>query len=140
MMSDQSAGTGSASSGVRFDSWKQIASYLHTSVRTVQRWEKTEGLPVRRHEHARQDTVYAFKDEVDRWREGRERKPSTSETAWEAELKSCARCSGSCAAVCCRRFQRARPAHGRPGSRVGTVAGEPAHRFRRSHPARVPCR
>ena len=87
-MSDQSAGTGSVSSGVRFDSWKQIASYLHTSVRTVQRWEKTEGLPVRRHEHARQDTVYAYKDEVDRWREGRERKPSTSETAWEAELKS----------------------------------------------------
>jgi tetratricopeptide (TPR) repeat protein len=88
MMSEQPTGNEPASSRVRFDSWKEIAGYLHTSVRTVQRWEKTEGLPVRRHEHARQDTVYAFKDEVDRWRGGRDRKIPTSETAWEAELKA----------------------------------------------------
>jgi hypothetical protein len=31
---------------------------LKTSVRTVQRWEKDELLPVHRHAHARQDTVY----------------------------------------------------------------------------------
>jgi len=86
-MSDQSAGEGPTSSRVRLDSWKQIASYLNTSVRTVQRWERTERLPVRRHEHARQDTVYAYKDEVDRWRGSRDRKTPTSETAWEAELK-----------------------------------------------------
>jgi hypothetical protein len=28
---------------VRLDSWKGIAGYLKTSVRTVQRWEKSEG-------------------------------------------------------------------------------------------------
>ena len=44
----------------RLESWKEIADYLRTSVRTVQRWEKVEGLPVRRHPHAKQDTVYAF--------------------------------------------------------------------------------
>jgi len=28
------------------DSWKEIAVFLRRGVRTVQRWEKTEGLPV----------------------------------------------------------------------------------------------
>ena len=88
MMSKQPASNGTASNRVRFDSWKQIAGYLRTSVRTVQRWEKTEGLPVRRHEHARQDSVYAYKDEVDRWREGRDRKIPASETGWETELEA----------------------------------------------------
>ena len=32
-----------ASGHVRLDSWKGIAGYLKTSVRTVQRWEKYEG-------------------------------------------------------------------------------------------------
>jgi hypothetical protein len=31
----------------RLESWKEIADYLRTSVRTVQRWEKSEGLPAR---------------------------------------------------------------------------------------------
>ena len=44
----------------RLESWKEIATYLKTSVRTVQRWEKDEFLPVHRHAHARQDTVYAY--------------------------------------------------------------------------------
>lgn len=57
----------------RFDSWKEIATYLKTSVRTVQRWEKDECLPVHRHAHARQDTVYAYKDEIDAWRSDRDR-------------------------------------------------------------------
>ncbi|MCU1257033.1 MAG: repeat-containing protein, partial [Candidatus Angelobacter sp.] len=35
----------------RLDSWKEIASYLRRDVRTVQRWEKKEGLPVYRHLH-----------------------------------------------------------------------------------------
>jgi hypothetical protein len=57
----------------RFDSWKEIANYLRISVRTVQRWEKDEGLPVHRHTHARQDTIYAYKDEIDAWRSDRDR-------------------------------------------------------------------
>ena len=31
----------------RLDSWKEIATYLKKEVRTVQRWEKSAGLPVR---------------------------------------------------------------------------------------------
>jgi hypothetical protein len=55
----------------RLDSWKEIAAYLRREVRTVQRWEKNEGLPVRRHFHERIGTVYGFKDEMDRWMESR---------------------------------------------------------------------
>ena len=51
-----------ASGRIRLDSWKGIAGHLKTSVRTVQRWEKYEDLPVHRHAHSRQDTVYAYTD------------------------------------------------------------------------------
>jgi tetratricopeptide (TPR) repeat protein/type II secretory pathway predicted ATPase ExeA len=60
-----------AGGGKRLDSWKAIAAYLNCGVRTVQRWEKTEGLPVRRHVHQAQATVYAFVSDIDRWREER---------------------------------------------------------------------
>ena len=33
------------------ESWKAIAAHLSRDVRTVKRWEKSEGLPVRRHLH-----------------------------------------------------------------------------------------
>src|SRR6266478_5859923 len=55
----------------RLDSWKEIAAYLGREVRTVQLWEKNEGLPVHRHQHARLGSVYAFKSELDAWREAR---------------------------------------------------------------------
>src|SRR5258708_6839160 len=48
-------------------SWKEIAAHLGREVRTVQRWEKTEGLPVKRHEHQKKSTVYAFPSELDEW-------------------------------------------------------------------------
>jgi len=51
----------------RLDSWKQIAVYLDREVRTVQRWGKHEGLPVRRHRHPKGCTVYAIKSEIDGW-------------------------------------------------------------------------
>src|SRR5215469_1883989 len=49
------------------ESWKQIAAYLDRSERTVRRWEATEGLPVHRREHEKQDTVFAFKHEIEAW-------------------------------------------------------------------------
>ena len=56
----------------RLDSWKEIAAYLRRSVRCVQRWERTEGLPVLRHQHAKGATVYAYRHELDQWwEEGR---------------------------------------------------------------------
>ncbi|NOT28126.1 MAG: hypothetical protein HOP16_18750 [Acidobacteria bacterium] len=50
------------------DGWKEIAGYLGRTVRTVQRWERTEGLPIRRHRHADLASVYADPTELDRWR------------------------------------------------------------------------
>ena len=47
-------------------SWKEIASHLGREVRTVQRWERSEGLPVYRHEHLRKSTVYAFAKELEK--------------------------------------------------------------------------
>lgn len=51
----------------RLESWKAIANYVNRTVRTTQRWEKNEGLPVHRHLHAKQGTIYAFTDELDAW-------------------------------------------------------------------------
>src|SRR4029453_11017003 len=51
----------------RLHSWKEIAAYLSRDVRTVQRWEKEEGLPVHRHAHKRLGTVYAYRPEIDGW-------------------------------------------------------------------------
>src|SRR5690606_17731091 len=40
---------------------------LRRDVTTVQRWEKREGLPVHRHQHDRQGTVFAYAYELDEW-------------------------------------------------------------------------
>jgi hypothetical protein len=55
----------------RLDSWKQIATYLDRNVRTVQRWEKREGLPVHRQFHEKAGSVHAFRQEIDAWRNSR---------------------------------------------------------------------
>lgn len=62
----------------RLESWKEIAAYLGREVRTVQGWEKNEGLPIHRHQHARQGSVYAFKAELDAWRDARKLTPEDS--------------------------------------------------------------
>jgi TolB-like protein len=51
----------------RLESWKEIAAYLRRQVRTVNLWEKSEGLPVHRHLHSKRGTVYAYKTELDEW-------------------------------------------------------------------------
>jgi len=51
----------------RLSSWKEIAAYLDVSVRTAQRWERTENLPARRHRHAALGSVYAYRSELDAW-------------------------------------------------------------------------
>jgi hypothetical protein len=55
------------------DSWKEIAAYLNRNVRTVQRWEKLEGLPIHRHVHERASSVSARKKEIDAWQRQRSR-------------------------------------------------------------------
>ena len=53
--------------GKRLDSWKEIAAYLQKDVRTVQRWEKNEHLPVHRKPHDKLASVYAYESELDAW-------------------------------------------------------------------------
>jgi hypothetical protein len=48
-------------------SWKEIANYLGKGVRTVQRWERELGLPVRRPSHNEKHVVIAFAAELDEW-------------------------------------------------------------------------
>src|SRR5215210_9540944 len=55
----------------RLDSWKQIAAYLKRDIRTVQRWEKLEGLPVHRHQHQKRGSAFAYAEELDAWWSGR---------------------------------------------------------------------
>ena len=59
----------------RLSSWKEIATYLQSGVRTVRRWESQEGLPVRRHLHGKRGTVYAFAHDIDAWLEHRSVSP-----------------------------------------------------------------
>ncbi len=68
----RSGGTSFVVAGDRLDSWKEIAAYLKREVRTVQRWEKTESLPVHRLPHDRRGSVYAFRHELDGWMAARE--------------------------------------------------------------------
>jgi len=72
-MSGATANSGSSigKAGSRLDSWKEIATHLKRGVRTVRRWERQEGLPVHRHVHGKQATVYAFAREIDTWLKSR---------------------------------------------------------------------
>ena len=54
------------------DSWKEVAAFLNRGVRTVQRWEKTEGLPVRRHQHLKRGSVRAIPSELADWQRARQ--------------------------------------------------------------------
>ena len=65
----------------RLDSWKAIAAYLGRGVRTVQRWEREEGLPVNRLAHEKRGSVYADRNEIDAWWESRKRTLSTTAPA-----------------------------------------------------------
>jgi len=59
---DSAADVGAALRG-----WKKIAAYLHRDVRTVQRWERNEHLPVHRQLHLKLGTVHAVRAELDEW-------------------------------------------------------------------------
>jgi hypothetical protein len=68
------------------DSWKEIAAYLNRNVRTVQRWEKREGLPIHRHVHEKASSVSACKKEIDAWQKQRSR-ASDEITEYQKELE-----------------------------------------------------
>jgi TolB-like protein len=60
----------------RLDSWKEIASHLGRSVRTVRRWEAHEELPVHRQAHRSRATVYGYRSEIDAWQRKRDVEPA----------------------------------------------------------------
>jgi hypothetical protein len=64
-------------SGRRLDSWKEIAEYLRRGITTVQRWEREEALPVRRHLHSSSGSVFPSADDIDAWLVGRSPEPTT---------------------------------------------------------------
>jgi TolB-like protein/Tfp pilus assembly protein PilF len=66
-MGDHAKPMTSANPADRLDSWKEIAAFLRRDVRTVQRWEKKEGLPVHRHQHDKLGSIYAFRAELAEW-------------------------------------------------------------------------
>jgi hypothetical protein len=55
--------------GVRpvLSSWKEIAGYLGKGVRTVQRWERELGLPVRRPRGHKSRIILAYPEELKSW-------------------------------------------------------------------------
>jgi len=62
----------------RLDLWKEIASYLNRSEKTVRRWEEREGLPVHRLLHEKRGSVYAYTDELDAWWKSRKSQDEAS--------------------------------------------------------------
>lgn len=51
----------------RLDGLAEIAAYFHKSTRTIERWVKERGLPVRHVTDASRSRVYAFASELQRW-------------------------------------------------------------------------
>ena len=64
--------------------WKDIAAYVSRDVRTVKRWEKQRGLPVRRMPGEGRANVYALIPDLDRWLSATVA-DETAETAIESE-------------------------------------------------------
>ena len=75
----------------RLGSWKAIAAYLDSSVRTVRRWERAEGLPVHRHMHHKLGRVFALRSELDAWRKTRSRGPKPASRPSPAQLPASSR-------------------------------------------------
>lgn len=59
-------------------SWKEIAAYLKRDIRTVIRWEKSEGLPVHRLKHRLRSSVFAYPAEIEAWKTRRALPPETA--------------------------------------------------------------
>jgi len=67
--------------GSRLDSWKEVAAYLNRDVRTVQRWEKTADLPIRRLQKSGLRAVFAYTKELDDWLQRQAGSPEIAEVA-----------------------------------------------------------
>jgi len=80
--------------------WKEIASYLNCGVRTVQRWERTLGLPVRRLGKGPLGRVVAFKDDLERWLRDNAKATTTKKVGLPSIIDFLARGSSSARQIC----------------------------------------
>lgn len=67
-----------ASRGARLDSWKEIAAYLNRDLRTLQRWEKTAQLPIRRLNKPGMRAVFAYTSDLDEWLRAQSPQPAAA--------------------------------------------------------------
>ena len=111
---------GSDRGGDRLDSWKEIAAYLKRGARTVQRWEREEGLPVHRLVHDKLGSVYAYRPELDAWW----RRPRGG-TCERAPLAGGGHSFGSGASIC--RHEPPWPAFRRRDAEAAGCVSEQAH-------------
>lgn len=86
----QPAGRTNETADLYLDSWKEIASYLRRDIRTVQLWEKHEGLPIHRHTHNARASVYAYAREIDVWMKKRRQGVGAEAPVQEAEEETLA--------------------------------------------------
>jgi Tfp pilus assembly protein PilF len=70
--------------------WKEIGGYVGRDIRTVERWEKQRGLPVRRVPGAGRATVYALIAELDEWLVNSKPEGKEAEFGSEPELQAAA--------------------------------------------------
>src|SRR5260370_42256673 len=63
----------------RLESWGEIAAYLRRELRTGQRWERYQGLPVRRLLIGKLGSVYAYRSELAEWYRERQPQPENGE-------------------------------------------------------------
>jgi tetratricopeptide (TPR) repeat protein len=75
---------GESDTGARLDGWKRIAAYLNRDVRTLRRWEKSEGIPIRRLMHNKLASVYAYQAELDEWLKNRDIRSETTTSGHSA--------------------------------------------------------
>ncbi len=52
-----------------FESWKAIAAYLGRTEKTCRKWERELGLPIHRLDNSAKAHVFAYEDELGRWKE-----------------------------------------------------------------------
>jgi len=95
------------------DSWKEIAVFLRRGVRTVQRWERLEGLPVRRHKHSLRGSVFALASEIAAWQEVRHSMAVIPTPAKPVRVSSPRLEDDELASACCEARWRAAKARGR---------------------------
>ena len=136
----------------RLDSWKEIAAHLGRDVRTVQRWERGEGLPVHRQQHDKLGSVYAFRDEIDAWRAARSARPEEPRIRYgergrggtsvrERQAAGCRLSAGPCAPSARAAAIRTRRGNGcSPSSSSPSAAGSAVRTERDSRELATPAR